>query len=194
MKKQVFLVHGWGGSPEDEMWFPWLKTELEKKGFEVFIPRLPDSDNPRIENWIPALKKAAQNPDENTFFVGHSMGCQTILRYTESLPTGSKIGGAVFVAGFTKRLTGLQSEEEEKIAESWLSAPLDLKKIKSIINKSVAIFSDDDQFVPLENTEAFEKFLCAKIIIEKNKSHFDKEAGITELPSALESLLEISRE
>lgn len=192
MKKRVFLVHGWGGNPEDKMWFSWLKKELEAKNFEVHAPHLPDTHNPRKENWVPALAKVVGAPDENTFLVGHSMGCQTILRYAESLPAGSKIGGAVFVAGFTKSLTGLENNSEREIANSWLGVPLDFEKIKNIIIKSVAIFSDDDIFVPLENTEAFEKLLGSEIIIEANKAHFDPEAGIVELPSALEAVLKIA--
>jgi esterase/lipase len=35
--KKVFIIHGWDGYPE-EGWFPWLKKELEKKGFSVFVP------------------------------------------------------------------------------------------------------------------------------------------------------------
>ena len=34
MNKRVFIAHGWDGYPE-EGWFPWLKKELETKGFEV---------------------------------------------------------------------------------------------------------------------------------------------------------------
>jgi len=29
--KRVFIIHGWGGNPE-EGWLPWLKKELEAKG------------------------------------------------------------------------------------------------------------------------------------------------------------------
>ena len=44
MKKRVFIIHGWEGYPE-ECWFPWLKTEIEKTGFEVVVPNMPDADN-----------------------------------------------------------------------------------------------------------------------------------------------------
>lgn len=30
-------------------------------------------------------------PDENTFFIGQSIGCQVILRYLARLPPGSKV-------------------------------------------------------------------------------------------------------
>ena len=36
--KRVVIVHGWGGSPEDN-WIPWLRKEMEKGGFEVIVPR-----------------------------------------------------------------------------------------------------------------------------------------------------------
>src|SRR3989338_7241510 len=94
--KRIFIVHGWDGYPE-EGWFPWLKKELEAKGFEVQVPQLPQADAPRIYNWVPALTKTVGVPDKQTFFVGHSMGCQTIARYLETLPEGVQVGGAVFV-------------------------------------------------------------------------------------------------
>ena len=31
------MVHGWDGNPNNH-WFPWLKKELEKRGFEVHVP------------------------------------------------------------------------------------------------------------------------------------------------------------
>ena len=35
------------------------------------------------------------NNDENTYFVGHSIGCQAIMRYLESVDV-KKIGGVLF--------------------------------------------------------------------------------------------------
>lgn len=99
--KRVYIIHGWDGYPE-EGWFPWLKSELDKKDYKVFVPQLPDPGNPRIHNWVPALAKLVENPDKETYFVGHSMGCQAIARYLETLSKNTKVGGAVFVAGFFK--------------------------------------------------------------------------------------------
>ena len=125
MTKRVYIVHGWGGYPE-EGWFPWLKKELESHGYVVVVPQLPDSDHPHIEKWMPALAEAVGAPNEHTFFVGHSMGCQAIARYLETLPNGVSVGGAVFVAGFFKGLTNLEDEPDvPKIAAHWLETPLD---------------------------------------------------------------------
>ena len=194
MNKRVFIVHGWGGYPE-EGWFPWLKKELEAKGFTVHIPQLPDADNPRIFNWVPKLAEVVGVPDEQTYFIGHSIGCQTIARYLEALPEGTKIGGAVFVAGFFKRLTGLEDEPGVKETDRhWLETPIDLSMVKSRLGKSIAIFSDNDPYVPLDNQDNFRDKLDAKIVIEHGKGHFSGAGdGAFQVPIALESLLEIAK-
>jgi hypothetical protein len=191
--KRVFIIHGWDGYPE-EGWFPWLKKELETKGFKVVVPQMPDPANPRIHNWVPKLVEVATLPDEETYFVGHSMGCQTIARYLESLPPKTKVGGAVFVAGFFKRLTGLEDDEDvQKTDKHWLGTPLDLKRVKTHLLKSVAIFLDNDPYVPLDNQNDFKNVLGSKIIVEHQRGHFSGPSdNITELPVVLKELLRIA--
>ena len=187
MTKKVFIIHGWGGSPE-EGWFPWLKKALEEKGFKVFVPTMPNPDEPKIETWVSFLSNLVGTPDLNTFFIGHSIGCQAIIRYLETLPEEVKIGGAVFVAGWYN-LRNLETEEEKQIAGPWVNTPRNDKKIRKIMNKAVAIFSDNDPFVLPENQKSWRDKTGAKIIVEHNKGHFSGSDGVTELPSALESIL-----
>ena len=190
--KRVIIVHGWSGKPEHG-WYPWLKKELVSKGFEVIVPQLPDENYPRIEKWVPALSRIIDKPDENTYLIGHSLGCQTICRYLEGLPNGIQIGGAIFVAGFFKHLNDSDYDSDDKETENhWLNRPIDFAKIRSHINKSVAIFSEDDPDIPLDNNEDFETELGSKVIILNGYKHFTGDAGITELPIVLEKLLEIA--
>ena len=188
---RVIIVHGWDGYPE-EGWFPWLKRELEKKGFEVQVPAMPNPAKPKIETWVPHLAKIVGEPNENLFLVGHSIGCQTILRYLESLHADKKIGGAVLVAGFFKLILG--TNEEEETAKPWLETPIDFGKVKSHSNNFTAVFSDNDPSVSLENKKLFEENLGAKTIVLSNKGHFS--GGMDkcfELPIALESVLELTQ-
>src|SRR3989338_4601841 len=93
--KRVFIVHQWGGSPSTD-WYPLLKDELVTRNFGVSVPELPESGNPQIKPWVEKLREAVGVPDSETFFVAHSIGCQTVMRYLESI--GEVVGGAVFVA------------------------------------------------------------------------------------------------
>jgi hypothetical protein len=188
--KRVFIVHGWGGYPE-ECWFPWLRKELEKKGFTVTVPQLPDPEAPKIETWVPALAKAVGTPDKDTYLVGHSMGCQTILRYLQSI--NGQVGGAVFVGGFFQKLTNLESNDEEAIAKPWMTTPLDFAKIKKATHKFIAIFSDNDPYVPLENAKGFKDKLGAKTVIVNHKGHMGASDNCPQLPEALNAVLELSR-
>lgn len=192
MQKRVFIIHGWDGYPE-EGWFPWLKKELEKRGFLVSVPAMPNAAEPRIETWIPYVHKLVGQANENTFFVGHSIGCQAIIRYLQTLPVGTKIGGAVFVAGWYN-VRRLETEEEQQIAGPWVNEPRDDKKIRGVVNRAIAIFSDDDPFVMPENQRSWHEKVGATIIVEHQRGHFSGSDGVTELPSALEAMLEIAGE
>lgn len=190
--KRVFIIHGWDGYPE-EGWFPWLKEELEKRGFEVIVPTMPEPEEPKIEIWVPFLTKLIGTPDQNTFFVGHSIGCQAIIRYLETLPENTKIGGAVFVAGWYD-LRNLETKKEERIAGPWVNTPRNDEKINKIMNgEVVAIFSDNDLWVIHENQNSWRKKVGAEIIVEHNKGHFSGSDGIKELPSLLDAVLKIAK-
>lgn len=191
MIKRVFIIHGWDGYPE-EGWFPWLKKELESRSFDVIIPQMPQPDEPRINNWIPKIKEVVGEPDTHTYFVGHSMGCQAIVRYISELPEGARVGGAIFVAGFFKRLIGIEDDEVMRsVVKEWLETPVDFASISKHLNKSIAIFSDNDPYVPMDNQDDFEKKLQSKIIVEHDKFHFSGKTGTTELPIALSCVLEV---
>lgn len=191
MKKRVFIAHGWGGYP-GECWFPWLKQELETAGFSVSVPSLPDTENPRIAGWVSALKAAIGSPDEHTHFVGHSLGCQCIVRYLETLPEGTPVGGVVFVGGFFKRLTGTEPGER-KTEEHWLNTPLNFAKVRSHLSGSVAVFSDDDPYVPLDNQDDFRHRLGSTVIVLSGMGHFnDENSRMAELPVVLQSVLQLA--
>lgn len=192
MRKRVFIIHGWDGYPQEGI-FPWLKSELEAKGFVVFNPLMPNPLKPKIKSWVSFLKKQIGAPDKNTILFGHSMGAQAILRYLESLNEGENIGGVVFLAGWT-HLTdkAYEIDEDVEIAKPWLKTPLSWDKIKSRSNNFIAIFSDNDPLVPLSDKEIFKDNLEAKIVIEHERKHFSGGSGIKKLPSALNAVLEVS--
>jgi predicted alpha/beta hydrolase family esterase len=149
---------------------------LEANGFNVHSPAMPDTQNPVIENWVAHLSDIVGTPTQNDYFIGFSLGCQVILRYLESRPENTKAKGVFFMAGFI-HLINLSSEERSALKQ-WLETPIDLSKAKNRCDKFVAVFSDNDPIVPLSDMDIFEKELGAKIIIKKDKGHFDNEPTV----------------
>jgi hypothetical protein len=184
--KTAILIHGWAGSPNEPL-LQWLRLNLEEKGVRVIVPTMPEPKIPKIEPWVNAIAEIC-NPDEETLFVGHSIGCQTVMRYIQTLPVNAKIAGVVLIAPWMKLDEETIREEGERaiaIARPWEETPIDFKKIREISGTTVAIFSDDDPFIPLAQKELFEKEFNSEIIVEHSKGHFTVNDKIFELPSAL---------
>lgn len=188
--RRAFLIHGWEGYPE-EGWRPWLRDKLIQEGFQVIVPAMPDTAEPALGKWLPFLQNLAKEPDLETFFVGHSLGCITILRYLETLKEGEKVGGAVLVAGFGH---DLEYPGYKKELSSFFKEDINWEKIKNHCKKFVSIASDNDPFVPLSHNKLFVEKLGAESIVENNKSHFSGDDGINDLPSALNAVLRISNQ
>lgn len=188
--KRVFIIHGWASHPSDA-WIPWLKDQLEKQGIAVMAPEMPHPDAPTINDWVSQLIKVIDHPDEETFIVAHSIGCQAVLRYLAQLPSSIKIGGVVCVGGWFT-LKGLETDEEKALAKPWLETPIDFNQVKQHCANIVAFFSDNDPYVPLENVKLFEQNLNAKTIIEQNKFHYDGLHDIVELSKGSEELFKLT--
>ena len=187
--KRAFLIHGWEGYPE-EGWRPWLKNELEKRGFTVSVPAMPDTAHPTMDKWLRYLIKTVGTPDKNSYFVGHSLGCIAILRYLEILKEDQKVGGVILVAGFGH---DLEYEGYKGELSSFFQTSIKWEKIKKHCNKFVAIHSDDDPWVPIEHNAIFKEKLGAKSIIMHSMKHFSGDDGVIELPVALDALLTIAK-
>ncbi len=188
MAKKVFIIHCWAGSPTSD-WFIWIKQELKSRGFEVVIPQMPNTETPKIDEWIPFLEKTIKNPDNDTYFIGHSIGCQAIMRYLQDI--NIKVGGILFVAGWLS-LQDLETKEEAEIAESWLTTSINFDKVKQNIpeGKITALFSLDDPWVPISDSSIFHEKLGAKTITEKEAGHFNG----PKYPEILEEFLKIANQ
>jgi uncharacterized protein len=181
--KKVYLVHGWGGNSKGG-WFDWLRTELTKRKIKVYAFDMPDTDNPKIENWVGYLKQNIKKVDKETYFVGHSIGVQTIMRFLENLPKHKAIGGCVFVAGWFNLIN--LDEDETITAEPWLKNHIDWKKVKEHTDKFLCMFSDNDPYVPLSDIELFKERFKAEIITKNKFGHFNE---VDKIPEVLDFII-----
>lgn len=182
--KRIIIVHQWMVGAEGD-WRPWLRTELQKLGYKVLVPEMPDIDTPVIGKWVAKLAEVVGKPDADTYFVGHSIGCQAIMRYLETIDT--PVGGAVFVAGWFN-LENLEDNETEEIARPWIETPIDLEKVKSVLPRATLIISENDPFGCLEQNKAKFAQVMTKGIVMPNAGHLSAEDGFTELPVVLDEL------
>lgn len=182
--KRVIIVHRWEGGSHDD-WRPWLKSELEKLGYEVQVPDMPDTDTPVIEKWVNKLSEVVGIPDANTYFVGHSIGCQTILRYLETINT--PVGGAVFVAGWFY-LDNLENDEVKEIAKPWIETPINLEKVKLVLPTAILIISENDPYGCLEENKQKFAEVMTKGIVVPFAGHFTAGDGYAEIPTVVDEL------
>ncbi|MDQ5953189.1 MAG: hypothetical protein QG551_417, partial [Patescibacteria group bacterium] len=137
--KKVYIVHGWDGSP-DEPLFLWLDKNLSYKGYEVKRLSMPDPETPLIESWVSKIKQDV-NPDENTILVGHSVGCQAVMRYLETQNENLRISGLLLLAPWMHLdETTIEEEGEEvvELARPWMETPIDFQKVKMLSPKITA--------------------------------------------------------
>ncbi len=183
--KKIYLVHCWGGTSDDG-WYPWLDRKISNNDNEVIRFNMPNTGSPTISSWVEMLNSKVNNLDENTYFIGHSIGCQTIMRYLEKKDV-SKIGGMLFVTPWLDLLPkAIEDEESYNIAYPWLNEPISFDKIKNFTNNIYCIFSDDDYFVSLEQEKEFKNKLDANTIIVSNKGHISQDDNVYELQEILD--------
>ncbi len=181
--KKLYLIHGWGGSPSSEGWFGWLIKECKKRNIKIEIPEMPNTNEPKIKEWVGKLKGVVETNNE-IYFVGHSVGCQAILRYIETLNPNVKIKGIALVAPWMhldEQTIKEEGEEVEAIAKPWMETPIDWNKVKSHSDNFIAIFSDNDPYIPLSDADLFKQKLNAQTIIKHNEEHFNETQEIPEL-------------
>jgi uncharacterized protein len=173
MKSAVILI-SWHGTPESD-WLPWLKNELEKKGYEVQIPDLPtirtDLPDPK-----PMLEVVEPLVDENTVVVGHSLGALLALRLAEK----KKYQKAILVSGWD-----FDDGLEPKHRLFWPNK-IDHERIKTNVREFVVIHSSNDPYTPAHDAEEMSKRLGGKFLLVPDGGHLSqKTGGRTELPEIL---------
>lgn len=141
--KNAIVLHGSSCKP-DSYWLPSIKNFLEKKGYNVWIPQLPDSAAPDLKKQLPIVLKDG-NFNRESILIGHSSGCPLALSILDNIDI--KISKAILVAGYARKL-GKQKKPSfqklEKAAEPILQEKYNWEKIKNNVEDITFINSDND--------------------------------------------------
>jgi predicted alpha/beta hydrolase family esterase len=167
--KNAIILHGTDNTPEGN-WFRWLEKQLRQRGYEVWLPTLPDADTPDAKKYNQQLLSRGFDYNSETILIGHSSGAVSILNLLQELPKDTKIRAAFLVGAFKGPL-GLESRS------ALFPKPFDFEKIKSRCRKFVFIHSDNDPYCPLEEAEYLSAQLDGELVIKNGQGHFNLETG-----------------
>ena len=131
--KNAMIFHGNGETP-NSFWHPSIKSFLEKHGYEVWAPQLPDADNPNLRFQLPFVLKNGKFNAE-TIIIAHSARCPLCLAVLENISV--KISKAILVAGFCKCPKNLDLHPILQRKYGW-------EKIRKNVKEIIFINSDND--------------------------------------------------
>ncbi|MCB5187004.1 alpha/beta fold hydrolase [Methylobacillus caricis] len=183
--KTIYIIHGYQASPQSH-WFPWLKQALEQEGATVHVPELPGPNSPKVQGWLEHLQVNIQQHDKHTFFVGHSLGCITLLQHLMSQTT--PIGGMVLVSGFAEHLSFLPE------VDPFTASPLDFEHLIKLSRHRVVVAAKDDNIVPYPYSLRLSDRLGAEWELFEEGGHFMEQDGFTEFPAIYDVLMRIMSE
>lgn len=171
--KNALILHGAGNNSQGN-WFPWLKAELEEKGYKVWVPDLPNAAVPMQKDWLETVFSNKEWKFTNeSIIIGHSAGSTLILRILERLPEDTKIHKAILVAGPVQVGT---IPEHAPYKKDLTKDPFNWEKIKQSADKFFFINSDNDPYeCGQEQGKIMQEHLGGELIIKQGQGHFNLE-------------------
>ncbi len=177
-KYNYILIHGFKGH-SNKNFFPWLKSEVEKDGHQVFCPDLPNTRDPNIEEQVDYILAHAKI-DENTILVGHSLGGAVTMKLLEKI--NKKVAKVLFTDSFVKpEFTDHGRSEVEKSCD-W---KFNFAKIKKLSDEFIVLADSSFTVIPEEQSYEMKKSFDAELIfVQPMADHFDSKKE----PTILEQL------
>lgn len=176
MSQRLIIIPRWSGTPASD-WYPWITAELAAMQPRRFDPAaamvMPNPGLPTIPAWTGRVRALlGDDPAElaRTVIVGHSVGCQAVLRALAELPEGVHVAGALCVAGW------FWTDAPWDSLLPWIETPFDLAHARQAAgNRIVVIMSDNDPHTSdwRANTAAWQQRLGAEVVLVPGGQHFN---------------------
>ncbi|MFZ2966049.1 MAG: alpha/beta hydrolase [Leuconostoc falkenbergense] len=171
--EKLFLIDGYGGSPKVN-WLDWVGQNLENK-FQINKIFIDKPDVAEVQKFDNALVSQIDEV-ESSYFISHSLGCVTLLRYlikTKKVPKG-----IILVSPFDQQVTGF-----EMFDEFFIHASLELLNLDS--NKSIIFSSMNDPIIPFRYSQKVAERLQIPFILFPTGAHFRASDGVVKFPEIL---------
>jgi hypothetical protein len=129
----AIILHG-TGDRNDGFWFPYVKNILENKGYDVWSPQMPNSEEPNLQDWLPFVLNNGKIT-EDTILIGHSKGAGLILSILENI--NIQVKQCILVSSYAQPLKASPGAPDS-------GAEFDWNKIRNKSKQITFINSDND--------------------------------------------------
>jgi len=185
--KLLLVIHAFGGHP-GKFWYRKLADSVQATHptAEVKILRMTQPSVPVIEEWVNDLERYLQDATAcgrqlDVYLIGHSVGCQTIIRYlalehaSETFTGGRatlRLGAVICVAGWFEVVNPWPT------IQPWCTTPIDCATARQLLltfgTPLVLVISDNDKYTPDYhlNASQWSTRLGAKVEIIAGRQHF----------------------
>ena len=173
MEKKIYVVPRWSGNEHSD-WYDWFGERVQAEYSHAYtVLAMPHWNRPVVEEATEFLKAKMGTPDASTILIGHSVGCQAILRFLrEAIATDPsiRVGGLLMVAGW------FEVDEIWDDVIPWLdNEDLNYPALRQAIGHTKVILSDNDPFTAdyEANAKLWTNRLNAEVTIYPQKAHFN---------------------
>ncbi len=180
-KYNYVIIHGFG-SDSTQGFKPWLKKELEEAGHSVFLPNLPNTNNPSVDEQVDYILKNTQL-NEDTILIGHSLGGTVLLKLLEKIST--PVAKAVIVdAPIAPRYSDGDRPDVNKSCD-W---NFDFAKIKKNSREFVVLGDKNFSVIPENQLRELGQLVGSPTrLVQPEGAHFSR--GSTREPEVLQAAL-----
>jgi predicted alpha/beta hydrolase family esterase len=183
--KRAVILHGTSATPADN-WFPWLKQQLEARGYEVWVPQLPGAEAPNAQRYTEFLLSSDWD-FQDSLVIGHSAGAVEILHLLQHLPDDVIVKTAVCVSAFSQVLADEPDWEQLK---GLFAEPLEYPAIAKKAGTLLFVHAADDPWCDPEQAKRLAQQTESEYVELPSGQHFSLslDPTYTEFPQLVEIL------
>ncbi|WP_428267312.1 alpha/beta hydrolase [Haliangium sp.] len=183
---RLCIVPRWSGGPDSDF-YPWLRAQpaVRARFSAVIGPSIERPDEPTIEAWLTSLGAALDlGALTDTYLLGHSVGCQAVLRFLEQAPAGARAAGVLCVAGWWS------VDQPWDSIRPWIETPMDHARVRQASEQFSVLMSDNDPFTAdwEHNARLWRERLGAEVHTIPGRKHFNE----AEEPAVVDALLALA--
>lgn len=176
------IIHASFGHPF-EHWYSWLFKKLTSQGKNVLIPQFPcGKEEQNYENWCKIMDAYRPYVNENTSYIGHSIGPAFIIDYLADNKLKAK--NLYLVAPLYDKI---DIPDYDYVNSTFFECDK-LSTIPNLVNMSICYISRNDPYVPNQLSERIAEIINATKIYVDDAGHFNTSSGYVEFMKLLEDI------